>query len=464
MTALDTSLVDRLTQHKTLQDAPRAELEWLVARSTTGVIPKGQTFIVSGQAIDEMYVSLSGHLVFYATRAGGRRKIFEWRGGEVGGVLPYSRARTSPGEAIVEEEMEYLALHRDHHQEMARVCPAITTACVHAMLDRARVFTRSDLHDEKLASLGKLAASLAHELNNPASAAARSAKLLEAGLAEAEAAAAPLAMLNEEQAAALAEVRAEALQSGMTSTAAYRTALEQSDREDTLSDWLAAHGVDDHMAAELAHTPLTVADLNGLAKSMADEQLSIAIRWLAAASALRALATDIERATSRIHDLVTATKRFTYMDQTTTPEPVDVEQGIRDSAAMLAGKARHEQIVVDIQLPTPLPRVLGYGGELNQVWLNLLDNAIDAAKQRVTVTTDVNGQLLSVRVVDDGAGISPEARARIFEPFFTTKPVGQGTGLGLDTVRRILARHEGDVSVTSQDGRTEFCVTLPTDK
>ncbi|TMG80572.1 MAG: HAMP domain-containing histidine kinase [Betaproteobacteria bacterium] len=344
-----------------------------------------------------------------------------------------------------------------------RVCPAITTACVHAMLDRARVFTRSDLHDEKMVSLGKLAASLAHELNNPASAAARSAKLLEAGLAEAEAAAAPLAMLNETQAAALAEVRAAALQSGMTSTAAYRTALEQSDREDTLSDWLEAHGVDEDLAAELSRTPLTVADLDDLAEAMAPAgaQLTIALRWLASACALRALATDIERATSRIHDLVTATKRFTYMDQSTTPEPVDVEQGIRDSAAMLAGKARHESVVVEINLPTSLPRVLGYGGELNQVWLNLLDNALDAAKGRVTVTADVNGQLLSVRIVDDGAGMPAEVQARIFEPFFTTKPVGQGTGLGLDTVRRILTRHEADVSVDSRPGRTEFRVTLP---
>ena len=148
------------------------------------------------------------------------------------------------------------------------------------------------------------------------------------------------------------------------------------------------------------------------------------------------------------------------MDQGTTPEPVDVEQGIRDSAAMLAGKARHESVVVEINLPTSLPRVLGYGGELNQVWLNLLDNALDAAKGRVTVTADVNGQLLSVRIVDDGAGMSAEVQARIFEPFFTTKPVGQGTGLGLDTVRRILTRHEADVSVDSRPGRTEFRVTL----
>jgi signal transduction histidine kinase len=179
---------------------------------------------------------------------------------------------------------------------------------------------------------------------------------------------------------------------------------------------------------------------------------------------VRGLARDIERAAARVHELVTAVKGFTYMDRAASPEPVDLAKGLGDTLAVMAAKARSKSASLTVDLPADLPRVLGFGGELNQVWANLVDNALDAIAEggSVTVVARSEGPKVVVRVIDDGPGIPAEVRSRMFDPFFTTKPVGKGTGLGLDIVRRLLDRNDGAVDVQSEPGRTEFRVTLPT--
>jgi signal transduction histidine kinase len=175
------------------------------------------------------------------------------------------------------------------------------------------------------------------------------------------------------------------------------------------------------------------------------------------------LASEIEAAASRIHNLVAAVKGFTYMDQATMPKPVDVGQGLSDTLAVLNAKARGKQVGVSLAVETDLPRIPGFGGELNQVWANLVDNALDAASGHVSVAAGRQGPSVVVRVVDDGPGLPAEIRERIFDPFFTTKPVGQGTGLGLDIARRIVQKHQGSIEVDSRPGHTQFSVTLPID-
>jgi signal transduction histidine kinase len=154
-------------------------------------------------------------------------------------------------------------------------------------------------------------------------------------------------------------------------------------------------------------------------------------------------------------------KGFTYMDQATMPKPVDLSKGLTDTLAVLNGKARGRSVAVSVEVEADLPRISGYGGELNQVWANLIDNALDVAKQDVSITARRQGDSVLVRVVDDGPGVPAEIRERIFDPFFTTKAVGQGTGLGLDIARRIVRHHRGEIAVQSVPGRTEFTVTLP---
>jgi signal transduction histidine kinase len=203
--------------------------------------------------------------------------------------------------------------------------------------------------------------------------------------------------------------------------------------------------------------------LDELAAAITGDQLRASLRWVAAGCTVRGLARDIERAASRVHELVGAVKGFTYMDRAASPEPVDLARGLTDTLAVMAAKARGKSASLTVDVPADLPRVRGFGGELNQVWANLVDNALDAVSEggRVTVTARALGARVVVRVTDDGPGIPPDVKSRIFDPFFTTKPVGMGTGLGLDIVRRLLDRNDGSIDVESAPGRTEFRVGLP---
>jgi len=203
--------------------------------------------------------------------------------------------------------------------------------------------------------------------------------------------------------------------------------------------------------------------LDELADALPPEVLDVALSSIAAGYATRSLASDIERASTRIYDLVSAVKRFTYMDRATVAEPSSVAQGVIDTVAVLASKAKAKSVMIKLEIPGNLPKVRAFGGELNQVWANLLENALDAVEPsgQIVVTAKCDGPRIVVRFVDDGPGIPEEIQARIFDPFFTTKPIGQGTGLGLDISRRIVQRHDGQIEVESRPGRTEFRITLP---
>jgi signal transduction histidine kinase len=452
----------RLARHRSLAAAPASEHAWMLAHGTLQTVAAGEILVKGGESSTSLWVVLSGQIAIHVDRGAGSHKIIEWRAGDVGGLLPYSRGARPPSDAVVEEPTELLVVEGVHLPEMIRECPVITTTLVHAMLDRARQFNARDLHDEKLVSLGRLAAGLAHEINNPASAAVRSAKLLSGSLDEADAAAAAIATagLSSEQLAQLDAVRRLCTASEDVSA---RSPMERADREDEISSWLAAHGVREDCAVPLAETKLTLAALDRLAEAVGPEALDASLRWLAARCLVRALASDIQTATSRIYDLVDSVKGFTFMDRAPTPEPVDIRHGIRDTFTMLGAKTRAKAVEVSLDFAADLPRAQAVGAELNQVWMNLIDNALDAAPVggHVAVTACRARDRVMVEVTDDGPGIPPEVRDRIFDPFFTTKGVGKGTGLGLSTVGRILGQHGGEIEVESRPGHTQFRVTLP---
>ncbi|HSA57610.1 MAG TPA: ATP-binding protein [Gemmatimonadaceae bacterium] len=457
------ALVERLAQHRTLRGIPRHELEWLAAHGEVRHFAAGAIISTKLEPISGLYILFTGHVAIYVDRGTGRRKVLEWRGGDVTGMLPYSRMVNPPGDSVTDEDAEVLLVDRSLFPELTRECPEFTARTVHVMLDRARAFQSSDLQDEKMVSLGKLSAGLAHELNNPSSAAARGARLLVSALSESDAASRALgaAGLTGEQFAVLERVRGLCLDS----SGAVHLPIERADREERISDWLEAHAADPAAAAPLADTPITLEQLDELAGVLPRTAVAAALRWLAANCTMRTLATDIERATSRAADLVAVMKRYTNMDRAAVAEPTDIRPGIADSAKLLAHKARQKTIALRLELPADLPMVEGMPGELNQVWSNLIDNALDAAPEggagEVTLRADEDHREVRVRVIDNGPGIPAELHSRIFDPFFTTKPVGQGTGLGLDVARRVVRRHNGEITVTSQPGRTEFCVVLP---
>jgi signal transduction histidine kinase len=458
----DGDLLARLAAHRAFTAVPRAELEWLATHGTLERLESGDMIARKGEPVEALYVILSGHVSHLTDQGGTWRKVMDWRGGDVTGQLPYSRLANAPGNSVIQEPTEILRVARLHLPAIPIECPHVTAALVHVMVDRARTFKVSDLQVEKMASLGKLAAGLAHELNNPASAAARGAQLMSETLAESDEASRELgaAGLDESELAVIDRVRAVCLAGPATSVL---TPLERADREEAIADWLAEHGSDDTLAGSLADTDVTIALLDELAAALDGDKLCAALRWVAAGCTVRALARDIERAASRIHTLVSAVKGFTYMDHAASAEAVDLAKGLSDTLAVMAAKARGKSVSLKVDVSPDLPPVRGFGGELNQIWANLVDNALDAVSMggRVAVTARAEGGKVVVRVTDDGPGIPAEVKSKMFDPFFTTKPVGQGTGLGLDIVRRLVDRNDGLIEVDSEPGRTEFRVSLP---
>jgi signal transduction histidine kinase len=455
-------ILDRLSQHKALGSAPCEELEWLAKHGTLRHLEVGEIISHKGQPVEGLYVVLTGHLSLSVDRPTGRQKVIDWRAGDVSGILPYSRLKTAPGDAIAEEPSEILSLPREKLRDLTSTCHEITTILVHMMLDRARLFTSTDLQNEKMISLGKLSAGLAHELNNPASAIERNATILEDRLAEAEAATQALgaAHLSDAQLSAVEATRAACL---AKASEGVRSPVQQAEREEQIADWLEDHGLDDSLTEAIADTQVTFESLDAIASAVRGDALESVLRWAASGCAVRSLATEIQEAAMHISGLVSAIKGFTHMDQAMVAEPVDVAPGLSNTVAVLRAKAGQRSTAVSIYVEPGLPRVLGFAGELNQIWGNLIDNALDAVEINGCVEVSAkreNGRVV-VRVVDDGPGIPASVRERIFDPFFTTKPMGQGTGLGLDIVRRLVRHNDGTIELDSVPGRTEFRVGLP---
>ncbi len=455
-------LIELLVSHRTIGKAPRPELAWIVTHGTFRQLQQGEVVTRLTEPVNGLHILLTGCLAIYMNRGTGLRRMMEWRGGEVTGLLPYSRLVYPPGETIVEEPTDEIMISREDLPDLIRSCYETTAILVHVMTDRARRFTSTDLRDEKMISLGKLAAGFAHEVNNPASAALRDARSLAATLATAEDAARALCAshLTDEQLASVDALR-EMCRTGTNHHEVSGLAL--ADREDTIAEWLRSRRIAEDLSGELARTPLSLENLNGLAQSLAGTKLDAALRWIAAGSSARSQVLDIERAANRIHDLVAAAKGFTHMDRAPVLESVELQMGLKDTVALLAGRARGKSVAITLDVPPDLPPIRGYPVEINQVWMNLIDNAIDAAPRdgHVDVKGYLEGADVIVTVLDDGHGIPPEIKESIFDPFFTTKPVGEGTGLGLDIVRRVVHWHNGTVNVDSRPGRTEFRIRLP---
>ncbi len=456
------NLVDRLANHRTVGAVPREELEWLAAHGTVRRLEVDGVLSPEGVPVEGLYVVLSGRIAIFIDRGSGPQKLTEWRGGDVTGLLPYSRLGVPPGRSLVQEPGEVLVVPREHMSAITRECPELTSILVHRMIDRAREFTSNELHDEKMISLGRLSAGLAHELNNPASAIERSAAHLGSRLGDVEQPVRALA------AAGLTDAQFDAIDGVRNACAAapeqgVRSPIEHSEREEAISDWLADHGLDTATAEALADTAVEIEALDRLAGAVDGPALDAALRWAAAGCSVRRLASEIQDAATRIAGLVVAVKGFTHMDQGIAAGPVDLAQGIGNTVAVLKSKARGKAVAVSVRVEPDLPRVRGFAGELNQIWGNLIDNALDAVPEsgRVEVVAGRESRRVVVRIADNGPGIPAEIRDRIFDPFFTTKPAGLGTGLGLDIVRRLVQHNEGQISVESQPGRTEFQVTLP---
>ncbi len=327
-----------------------------------------------------------------------------------------------------------------------------------------RRITAREQNRERLASLGTMSAGLAHELNNPAAAAKRASSDLAETL---EVLTDTVGLLVEsgierEQAADLVALQREA--ATISASRSALSALDAADAEDALSDALAAAGVaEPWRVAE----PLVAAGLDpefvARVAGAAGPATAPTLRWIAASLSARELSAELGEATERMSKLVKAIKSYAYMDRGEVVQ-VDVREGLETTLVILGHKLKHTKIQVTRDYDETLPKLTVHGAELNQVWTNLLDNAIDALGDsgQITITTRADGDCAEIDIADDGPGIPPDVRDRVFDPFFTTKEVGSGTGLGLDAARRILAdRHHGSLTLESRPGRTVFRARLP---
>jgi signal transduction histidine kinase len=330
------------------------------------------------------------------------------------------------------------------------------------MLDRARGFAAANWEDEKVTALGRLAAGLAHELNNPAAAAARGAERLAQALVDIGNAALAVgaAGLHPDQRAA---VEALAARCYIPSRTVSIDPIERADLEEELGHWLATHQLDSDYAVALIEGGVDVAVLESLARDVPAEALAPVVQWVAVTASASVVARDVERATRRVSEVVGTVQRYAHMDRAPVREPTDLARCLVDTVDIARAEANGKGATIRLTLPDRLPLISGVVPDLNQVWSNLIHNALDAIPSGgdVEVSASEESGTVVVRVVDNGHGIPPEVQPRIFDPFFTTKPVGTGVGLGLDTVRRVVQSHDGHVEFDSRPGRTEFRVRLP---
>jgi len=456
------ALVDRLASYESMRDLPRVEREWLVANGELRLYDAGEKHLRASEEARDFVVVLSGMLIVYFGHGAGRRHVMESPPGSLTGALPYSRLSRAPWDILVDTPTEILAIARERFPEMIGACPVLTESLVHAMLDRTRGFAAANWEDEKVTSLGRLAAGISHELSNPASAAAGGAKRLAGVLAEvAEAAhAVGAAALTAEQFAVVSDLVERCRHADRSYT---MDAIQRADLEDQVSDWLRDQGLAQEHAAVLADAGVGVEALEPLASRLSGKPLAAVVRWVAAVAAGAAVAADVEQATRRVNEVVTAVRGYTHMDRAPVREGLHLGHGLAHTVEVVRAEANRKGASLRLDVDPELPHVWGVAPDLNQVWSNLLQNALDAvaADGTVSVTARAENGAVVVRVIDDGPGIDPDVQPRIFDPFFTTKPLGEGVGLGLDMVRRIVRSHQGDVEFESAPGRTEFRVRLP---
>jgi len=391
----------------------------------------------------------------------GETITFDIKAGTVTGVLPFSRMKKSTltGRAVTDSHV--LRFPASLFPELVQRMPELTQRLVGLMSDRIRETTRIEQQKDRLAGLGKLSAGLAHELNNPASAAKRATGQLREILKKIRNASHDLGRreLTPAQKAEIEKLEASFVQQAGPPA----DALTISDLEDQIDSLLRSHGQNDlwQLASDLARKNVKPEALESLFSILDADTARAALVRIAASVEVAGLLNEIESSTSRISDLVRAIKEYTYMDQAPV-QNVDIVRGLETTLTILNHKLKRGVVVQRDYPPAPL-LINSFGSELNQVWTNIIDNAIDAmnGQGELRIRAYREEPCVVVEIGDNGPGISPEVKAHIFEPFFTTKGVGEGTGLGLDTVQRIVKKHRGNIQVNSKPGDTRFQVYLP---
>jgi signal transduction histidine kinase len=437
--------------------------DWLIDRGLETRLTANEVYLREGDLADRMDIILEGELQARVEGPEHDGQFYIIPKDTIGGKLPFSRMVTYSATVRAVVPSRVFSVETKYFPEMMQRYPALMQRLVEALSDRVREITRVDERHDKLMALGKLSAGLAHELNNPAAAARRAAQHLGESLQTLNKLCLTLShqSLTKEQIIFLTKFQHDAA-TCLTAAPALDPVAE-SECEEEVINWLEEHEITDgwKIAPTFVRAGLHQEQLEELAGCLKGEALNDALQWLDAAWSSQELVKEIEHSMIRISDLVTAIKEYTYMDRASVQE-VDVHQGLENTLIILGHKLKHG-VQVTREYDPHLPRITAYGGALNQIWTNLIVNAIEAMNGRgnLWIRTSAKANHILVEINDDGPGIPPEIQGRIFEPFFTTKQQGEGTGLGLDTVYRIVRKHHGKISLNSKPGNTCFQVRLP---
>jgi signal transduction histidine kinase len=455
-----------------------AEYLWLADHGQERKVGPGVLIFREGDPPYGMNILLQGE-IHVRRKQSGNISLFTARLGQLSGLLPFSRMKGYGGDGYSVGDAWSLDIAKEDFPAMLAAIPSMAQRCVTTLLNRVREVTRMEMQAEKLTALGKLAANLAHELNNPASAAQRSAASLFGEIRafgdqkQQLGAALEQAGMCEEYLDWVTRTR-EKMANYSSRAILPDNALDLADREELFRTWLEQRGVTEAwaIAGILAESPMTIAHLEELSNMLPPVALAVSAASFSSSLRVERMAETVINSTVRIFDFISAIKDYSYMDQAPVQE-IDLAQSLENTLVMFASRLEHVEVVREYA--PDLPQISAYGSELNQVWTELIQNALDAmtenrpgsdgvARGTLRLHTSQLGEMVIVEVINSGPGISPEIVNRVFEPFFTTKPVGKGLGLGLDSVTRIVAKHNGTVGVDSKPGFTCFQVRLPVDR
>ena len=458
-------LLKQLKRIESFDEVPDDQLQWLIAQAHCNTYQEGDTIFKVGDPIDKMYIVLKGSFVIKLEQNGEFKIIGQMEEHSISGALPYSRANLATGIGTATSEVETVELDRAHFIEMIREYHELTAALVHVMSSRIRNFTKMQQQNDKMMALGKLSAGLAHELNNPSAAVVRSAQTLRKHMKSVPEnfKVVTAIQMTADQIDAINDLLLKKIEQGPR----HRRLMDKASLEDDMVDWLEDHGFEDgySLAENFVDYDFSVEDLQSVSKATESKDLVAILSWLNQVLTTEKLVTEIEHASQRINELVNSVKSYTHMDQSSERQEADIHEGIENTLTMLNHKIRKLGVQVVKNYDYDIERPCIYVSEMNQVWTNLLDNALDALEgvesPSIEIRTEQKGEYINVNIIDSGSGISAGVIDHIFDPFYTTKAVGKGTGLGLDVVHQIISQHNGSIDVDSKPGKTDFKVCIP---
>jgi signal transduction histidine kinase len=460
-TATESALLAALRATELFQACPTADLDKVIAGSTDEHVNAGELLVDDQEMVESVWVVLEGKLQLLKRVEGTEVPVDQIHVGDSIGEIPLI-SRTTAGFIVRSiTPARLLKIPGPIFLETVRSCASVAQTVLRTIGERLRKYQRMLQQRERMAGLGTISAGLAHELNNPAAAANRAAEHAIEAIETIQALARKMSEAEWSPAGhkvllSLADLRLDRVEE--------LDPVTRSDREEALCTWLDGHGVADswELTAPLVSLGLTSERLQSM---IGDDpigalELTAQMQWVERLASAAQLMGEVRQSMTRITELVRAVKAYSHADHL-TPRTDDVHTAIDNTLTMFGHKLRAAKVDVVRVFDRTVPPIATYGGELHQVWTNLIDNAIDAGGKSLRIETSRDGACARIDVVDDGPGIPADVVPRIFDPFFTTKDIGKGTGLGLDIVQRIVAHHRGTVSVESRPGETRFSIRLP---